>query len=416
MRTIFFTIVWFLLILPLSAQTVIGWRGINRDGVYHEKNLLKSWGAEGPECLWSVEGVGKGYSTPVVSDGMLFVTGMDEDEKYDVLTAFTLDGKMKYKVKFGEVWREAFPETKTTPAVINGKVYVISGIGEVVCIDAKSGEILWSVNGEEKFGVITSVWGVSESPLVFDNKVIFTPGGFQTTMVALDAKTGNTIWATKSLNDTCSHSSPLLINHNGKKQIIGCSREYLFGVNPETGEIIWTFNDWDFDMSDGINGIVANTPLYHNGRIFVSNAYDMRSHSLELNRDATDVKLLWRNDSLNVHTGGMVLVNGTVFASNFIKNNAGDWAAVDWETGETLYKQDWAGHSKGSIITADGMLYCYEERQGKLALVRPNKEKFDIISEFKIKQGSGGRWAHPSIKDGVLYIRHGDVLSAYKIK
>ena len=193
MRTIFFTIVWFLLILPLSAQTVIGWRGINRDGVYHEKNLLKSWGAEGPECLWSVEGVGKGYSTPVVSDGMLFVTGMDEDEKYDVLTAFTLDGKMKYKVKFGEVWREAFPETKTTPAVINGKVYVISGIGEVVCIDAKSGEILWSVNGEEKFGVITSVWGVSESPLVFDNKVIFTPGGFQTTMVALDAKTGNTL-------------------------------------------------------------------------------------------------------------------------------------------------------------------------------------------------------------------------------
>lgn len=416
MRSIVIFLFGVLHFINVAAQPAIGWRGINRDGVYNEKNLLKSWKPEGPECLWTTEGIGKGYSSPVISDGVLYVTGMDEDEKFDVLTAFTLDGKMKYKVKFGSAWRNAFPETRTTPAVINGKVYVISGIGEVVCINASNGDIIWSINGEEKFGATTTVWGISESPLVYDNKVIFTPGGFQTAMVALDALTGNTLWTTKTLNDTCSHTSPLLINHNGIKQIVSLSREYLYGVNPETGQILWKFNDWDFDMSDGINGVCANTPLYHNGRIFVSNGYEMRSHMLELNKEATNIKLLWRNDSLNVHTGGMVLVNGTIFASNWIKNNLGDWVAVDWDTGKTHYKTMWEGHSKGSIITADGMLYCYEERQGKIALVRPNPEKFDIVSEFKIKQGSGGRWAHPTISNGVLYVRHGDVLSAYKIK
>jgi len=137
---------------------------------------------------------------------------------------------------------------------------------------------------------------------------------------------------------------------------------------------------------------------------------------LEMNNDATGVKVLWRNDSLSVQTGGMVLVGDVIYGSNYITNSKGDWVTVDWNTGKTLYKEAWEGHSKGSIITADGMLYCYEERQGKIALVRPNPEKFDIVSDFRIKKGAGGHWAHPFIHNGVLYVRHGNVLTAYKVK
>jgi len=180
--------------------------------------------------------------------------------------------------------------------------------------------------------------------------------------------------------------------------------------------MIWKFNEWDFTPKGGMDGIITNTPLYRDGKIFISNAYGMRAHLLELNDDATGVQALWRNDSLSVQTGGMVLVGDVIYGSNWITNSKGDWAAVDWNTGETLYKTTWEGHSKGSIITADGMLYCYEERQGKVALVRPNPEKFDIVSEFRIKKGAGGHWAHPFIHNGVFYVRHGDVLSAYKIK
>ncbi len=415
-RSCCFGIVILLCSLSLSAQSTNGWRGPARDGVYQGEKLLKSWPAEGPALLWSTLDAGKGLSSPVVSDGKLFITGLDEDEKREVLSAYTLDGKQLYQVVYGSPWAQSFPDARTTPAVVGNRVYVISGMGEVVCLNAADGKILWSVDGGKKFGVTMNTWGVAEAPLVVDNKVIFTSIGEQTAMVAFNASTGAVEWQAPLLKDTCAQVSPLLITHNGIKQIVGCSREYLFGVNPSTGEIVWTFNDWDFTTDwGGLVGICVNTPLYKDGKLFVSNGYEMRSHLLQLNEKATGVSVVWRNDDLNVHTGGMVLVNGVIYAANFIDNNLGDWRAVDWNTGKTCYQFTWQGHSKGSIIAADDMLYCYEERRGIVALVNPTPEKFDIVSQFRITQGMGGHWAHPVIDNGVLYIRHGKALMAYQI-
>ncbi len=94
----------------------------------------------------------------------------------------------------------------------------------------------------------------------------------------------------------------------------------------------------------------------------------------------------------------------------------GNWYALDWETGDVLYNEAWTGKSKGAIIAADNMLYCYEERRGTVALAKPSRERFDIVSEFRITSGEGPHWAHPVIANGVLYIRHGSTLIAYKIK
>lgn len=400
----------------LSAQTPNGWRGINRDGWYHETGLLKEWLTDGPALVWSVAGVGKGYSSPVVSGERIFVTGMDEEEKNEILTAYTLDGKQLYQITYGNAWTKSYPETRTTPTVVGDRLYLISGRGQVVCLNAADGKQLWSVDGAERFGAETNVWGVSESPLLFDNKVIFTPGGKQTTMVALDASTGNTLWTSPSLNDPCSHVSPLLITHNGIRQIIGFSEDYCYGIDPDSGKMLWKFNDWDFVADRGMDGICINTPLYRDGKLFISNAYKMRSHMLALNDDATDVRVLWRNDDLSVHTGGMVVMNNTLFASNWFNNNSGDWMALDWNTGKTLHKTPWQGNSKGSIIAADNMLYCYEERRGTLALVRPTPDKFDIVSQFRITEGNGPHWSHPVIHNGILYIRHGEALMAFDVR
>jgi hypothetical protein len=86
---------------------------------------------------------------------------------------------------------------------------------------------------------------------------------------------------------------------------------------------------------------------------------------------------------------------------------------VDWQTGKVMYSDRTIG--VGNIIAADGLLYCYSEK-GEMALVKPNPEKFEIISKFSITQGTGQHWAHPVIYKGVLYVRHGDSLMAYKIK
>jgi hypothetical protein len=102
-----------------------------------------------------------------------------------------------------------------------------------------------------------------------------------------------------------------------------------------------------------------------------------------------------------------------IYGSNWQNNGSGNWACLDWNTGKIMYETKW--YNKGAIISADGMLYCYEEKTGNLAIVNPTPEKFDIVSSFKIPFGTGPHWAHPVIHDKILYVRHGDALMAYSI-
>ena len=137
---------------------------------------------------------------------------------------------------------------------------------------------------------------------------------------------------------------------------------------------------------------------------------------LQLSDDLKSVTRLWKNETLDTHHGGYVEIDGVIYGSNHINNGAGNWCAVDWNTGETLYDHAWTGKGKGSIVAADNMLYCYDERRGTVALVRPSREKFDIVSSFNITKGEGPHWAHPVIVNGVMYIRHGSALMAFKVK
>ena len=405
--------------LSCKQQAVVEnaqWRGLNRDGIYNETGLLKEWPADGPQLLWKTEDLGKGFSSPVISGERLYVTGMNEDNN-ETFSAYTLDGKRLYQVEYGAAWKSSHPDTRTTPTIIGNRAYMISGASEIVCLSTVDGKIIWKVDGNEKFGRKTGVWGTSESPLVVDNKVIFSPGGDRTGIVALNATTGETVWESESLGVFSTYASPLLITHNGKKQIIAMLWGYVLGVHPENGKIEWKYSDWGLNMLKETDGkIVCNTPIYKDGKLYVSNGYDQGSFLLELNNDATNVSLVWRNDDLDVHHGGFVLVNGTLYGSNWINNNQGDWAAVDWNSGKTQYVTPWEGKGKGSIISADNMLYCYDERRGTVALVRATPEKFDVVSDFTVKFGAGPHWAHPVIHQGILYIRHGDALMAYKIK
>ncbi len=178
--------------------------------------------------------------------------------------------------------------------------------------------------------------------------------------------------------------------------------------------LLWKF---DYGALAGLpdhDNIQINTPLYHNGGIFSSNGYGHFNVMLDLSEDGTTVKQRWSEDVMDTHLGGYVLVNGYIYGSNWQNNARGKWVCLDWNTGKVMYETQWI--NKGPIISADGMLYCYEEKTGNIALVKPNPEKFEVVSSFKVPFGSGPHWSHPVISKGILYIRHGDALMAYNIK
>ena len=136
---------------------------------------------------------------------------------------------------------------------------------------------------------------------------------------------------------------------------------------------------------------------------------------LQISEDGTSAIKKWNEPVLDCHQGGVVLVDGYPYGSNFNGIHRGDWVCLDWDTGKVMYETTWSGN-KGSIIYADGMLYCYDENTGDVALVKPSPKGFEIVSSFRITLGSGKHWAHPAISDGRLYIRHGNALMAYDIK
>ncbi len=405
----------FLVLFTISLYgQVAQYRGENRDGQYNETGLMKVWPEEGPELLFSVNDIGSGFSTPVQENGTIYVTG--KKDTLDYLTAIDLNGEKKYSVPFARSWSQSFAESRSIPTIIDGKALVVGGSGVVVCLDAESGSINWSVDVFGDFDGKCGTWGIAESPLVVDNKVIYTPGGSQTTMVALDLNSGAIVWTTESLRDTAAYVAPIVFEYAGNKVIAGMTAKYVFAVDAADGSFLWTHKYYDeqtplwHPVAPVINCV---SPLYKDGQLYVTSGYNHVGVMYQLNPGGEGVDIIWTDTILDNHHGGVVLVDGYIYGSNWLSNANGNWCAIDWETGKAAYEKEW--QCKGSIIFADGLLYCFEEKRGNMALVKPTPDDFEIISSFRITKGSGPYWAHPSIYNGKLLVRHGDVLMVYNI-
>jgi outer membrane protein assembly factor BamB len=388
------------------------WRGPGRTGIYNETGLLKKWPAGGPKLLWETMGMGDGYSSVTVTDDAVYVTGRKDSS--DVLTALTLDGKKKWETVYGKAWMTNHTGSRCIPTYYNGNLFLISGSGDIVCVGS-DGKIKWSKNHYKLYESKPLMFGISESPLVVDNMVIASPGGKKASMVAFNINDGKVIWEAEPLNEEPQYVNPKLIEYAGKKMIITVMGTDIFAVNAKNGKILWKLNYAAINAATGkVMKNHAITPLYKDGCILIANGYNWVALKLKLSADGNSVEVVWENRNFDPQLGGVVLLGDNIYGNNHMSKPVDTWVCVDWNTGKTLWTSKW--FSKGSIISADGMLYLYEEKSGHVALVKPDPTKLDIVSEFQITKGEGPFWAHPVISNGRLYIRHGDVLMVYLIK
>jgi hypothetical protein len=140
---------------------------------------------------------------------------------------------------------------------------------------------------------------------------------------------------------------------------------------------------------------------------------DKGATMLRISDGGRKAEIVWEIPELDNMMSALVKIGDYIYGSSSGFNKAKFWYCVDWATGEIKYKDQQIG--MGVTIVADDMLYCYTDK-GEMALVKPSPEKFDIISQFPITKGTDQHWAHPVIFQGVLYVRHGDSLMAYRIK
>ncbi len=385
----------------LQAADWPQFRGPHRDGKSTETKLLKSWPAEGPELLWSVEGLGRGYASAAISKGMVYTTGMIDGQGF--LFAYDLNGQFKWKKPYGPEWTGDRPGSRGTPTVDGDRIYLISAMGRLICFNADDGKEIWSVDIFKKFGGRNLTWGIAESPLIVDDKVICTPGGPKVAVAALDKMTGRTIWTTTGLNEKSAYCSPILIKRGRRRLIVTMLQKSIVALDPSNGSLVWRIpHQAQYDIS-------AVSPLYDKGRLYVSNGYGKGGIMYQLSPDGTSYKKIWTDKTLDSHHGGVVLLDGYIYGSS----SKGTLVSLDLASGRIKNLNKTVG--KGSTIYADGMLYCYREKRGAVRLVKPGIDALPIVSSFNVPMGSDQHWAHPAISDGKLYIRHGNALMVYDI-
>jgi outer membrane protein assembly factor BamB len=396
----------------LSASPEPGWpqwRGPRRDGVSEEKGLLPRWPEQGPKLLWKIGALGRGWSSPIVTGGTVYVTGEAGGDL--VIHALDLDGQPKWQAKNGAAWNDSWPGARSCCAYSEGRLYHLNAHGRVAALDAATGKELWAVEVLKRFESPTPTWAMSENLLVDGPRLIVTPAGPKTLVAALDKLTGETVWMSEPVRgEVAAYSSPILFARDGRRVLAGCSSHHGFGVDADTGKLLWTVplrNPY---------GATVMTPIYGDGGVFYAATDGPEGVCYRITTEAR-AELLWKTPVATL-TGSGVLVDGSLYAVGCKK--AKSLHRVDWKSGQTRYEvkltagdTPWAA---GAFVWADGRLYGLAE-DGSVHLLEPKAEAFEAAGRFQLVPGRvRDAWAHPVLLDGRLYLRYHDSLWCYDVR
>lgn len=401
MNKLIFSLVVSSIFFTLQSQEIAQWRGPARDGIYNEKGLLRKWPEAGPRLIWHFDKLGQGHSSAAVTSTAVYTSGMIDGK--GVVFALDHSGRLLWQKEYATEWSENYYGVRSTPLIAGDKIYVMSALGNLVCMNSLNGQILWTIDLFKEYDGRNIQWGVTENLLADGNILYVTPGGTDANVLALDRNTGKLIWKSKGNGEKSGYCSPILVNLSGRKIFITMMEKSIMGLDASDGKFLWKHeqtNQWS---------VHPNIPIYKDGYLFCTSGYGKGGVMLKLSPDGTSVTEVWRNKSLDPRTGGVVLLNGKLYG-------AGDYTrkllCLDWKTGKELYSANL--FVPGTTIANDGLLYVYGE-SGKIGLIEPKDDSFNVLSSFKVPFGADQHWANLVLHNKRLYVRHGTSLMVYDV-
>jgi outer membrane protein assembly factor BamB len=367
--------------------------GPQRNGTTEAMPLGDDWRTTPPKQLWSVD-VGAGFSGPVVAGSRLILAHRIEDEElvdaYDATTGERL-------------WRSAAPADyqdrfgfndgpRATPTIVGDAVYTLGAAGLIRCLDLATGQERWRVDTHDRFDVPEGFFGAATSPLIDGNRLLVNIGGRQAGIVALDTRTGQTLWT--ATTDEASYSSGIIATLADERLAVFFTRSGLRVVDPATGQLRYSF-PWRARIAASVN---AATPLVVGNEIFLSSSYN--TGAVVLTADGNEVKPIWSGDrSLSNHYATSVYHNGYLYGFDGRQEFGPELRCVEWKSGQVMWSHK---QPAGSLILAGDALLVLDET-GQLQRLRPTSERRDLVTEAKLIDGTVR--AFPALAKSVLYLR-----------
>lgn len=405
-----------------AAAAATDWptfRGADRTAIAPDTDLLEAWPAAGPPLVWETKGAGRGYASLAIVGDQIFTLGdglSTADDTDEYLCCFAREtGKPLWRTKTGGPWndgQESWQSSRSTPTVAGDMVYVITPFGQLVACMAADGREVFRVDLKQQYGGLKGDgWGYSESVLIDGNRLVCTPGGEQAAMVALDRKTGRTLWTCAVPGIRGAGHSSIVISEIKKRRIyVQTTASGPIGVDANTGKLLWGY---PIDQTTA----VIPTPIVKDDLVFFSAGYKRGGALLRQvpvpggGVRAEEVYGL-NTDLANKH-GGIVLVGDHLYGDS---DDKGIPFCAELLTGKIAWKQRGSGRNSANVMAADGHVYV-RYADGTVSLLKADPTAYQEVGSFKVP-GSGDRpsWAHMVILDGMLYLREGDAILCYDVR
>jgi outer membrane protein assembly factor BamB len=357
--------------------------------------------------MWLYSQAGTGYSAPAIVNGKLFTLGTRDGREVLLVLDANTGQELSFTKLSGVLDNDRGDGPRGSPTVDGDRIYALTGVGTLACVNIESGKVLWQV-GMEKLGGRLPNWGYSESVLVDGDQVVCTPGGAKGAVAAFDKMTGQLRWQSKQFRDLAHYSSIVPARINGVAQYVQRTDKSIVGISPADGALLW-----ETDFPGRI--AVAPTPIVRDNEVYVTAGYGAGCKLVRID-PKNKVTTVYENKVMKNHHGGVVLMG------EFLYGYSDDWGWVcqNFKTGAQVWAHK--GLGKGAIGAADGMLYCLEEGRGNVALVEASPKgwqergRFKLEPQTKIRADKGGIWTHPVISNGKLYLRDQDLIYCYDVK
>ena len=379
------------------------WRGPDRSNVSKETGLMKSWPPGGPSVIWSIASLGHGYGSVSLKGDQVYVQGT-QGSKSVVHALKRATGAPVWVRPLGATMvQERGGGPRGTPTVDGDFVYALTEAGDLACMRTRDGSVVWARNILHDFSGHNPQWLMSESPLVDGDNLIVTPGGRGAGIVALNKKTGQTVWTSRELSDPPGYASCIALDVFGTHVITTLTSEAAVGVQASDGRLIWRLTQVANDTAN------IATPVAGKNRVFYTSDYGSGCLLVEFlaQGSAIQPRTVYKSREMMNHHGGVLLVDGHIYGfSNSILT------CLDMDTGRAVWKDRSVG--KGSLTYADGSLYLLSEGN-VVGLADANPKGYVERGRFKIADKGWPSWAHPVVCGGRLYIRNQETLTAYDI-